>query len=111
MPTYKMHCQKCDDNFEHVESIKTFEGQAQCPACKTISNEQVYTGAVHFLGASVESAEYNPALGQIVKNSKHRKELAKQKGLIEIGTEKPETIHKHFDKARADKLKKSWDDI
>lgn len=111
MPTYIMTCSKCDKEFEHFESIMTFEGKAPCPTCKNVSNEQVYTGAVHFLGASVESAEYNPGLGQIVKNSKHRKEIAKQKGLIEVGTEKPDQMRRHFEKERQDKLKKRWDDV
>lgn len=35
----------------------------------------------------VEHAEYNPGLGCITKNSKHRAEIAKRKGLVEVGNE------------------------
>ncbi len=112
MAVYPFYCQKCDEEFESVESIKTYDGDGECPTCQTVSRERVFkAGGIYFLGTSVESAEYNPALGQVVKNSKHRNEIAKQKGLIEIGNEKPEAIHKHYDNQRADKLKKSWDDV
>jgi hypothetical protein len=62
-------------------------------------------------GTKVENAEYNPGLGCIVRNSAHRKEIAKQKGLEEIGNEKPETLHKHFDTARAEKIEKAYDEV
>jgi hypothetical protein len=38
-------------------------------------------------------AEYYPSLGTVVKSKKHRKELIKRNGLIEVGNEKPATVH------------------
>lgn len=111
MAFYDFRCDKCDEVFEVAMSIKDYDGQGQCPTCKNISTERIWSSAVYFVGASVESPEYNPGLGQIVKNSKHRKEICKEKGLIEVGNEKPETIRKHLDKAREEKLKKSWDEV
>lgn len=111
MPTYEFRCNKCDKNFQTVESIKTFDGDGHCPTCNKRSKEYIFTANVYFVGAKVESPEFSPALGQVVKNSKHRKEIAREKGLIEIGNEPTEKIHKKFDSDRADKLKKSWDDV
>lgn len=111
MPTYAFHCPKCEVDFETTESIKTYDGDGECPTCKNSSNERVFTGRVHFLGTKVESPEYNPAFGQVVKNTKHRNQLAKERGLVEMGNEKPERVHKHFDDERASKLKKAWDDV
>lgn len=111
MPTYRFVCNKCDVNFDIVESIKTYDGDGECPTCKNISRERVYSSKVQFIGTSVQSPEYNPAFGQVVKNKQHRDELAKRNGLIEIGNEKPETVHKHYESERADKLKKAWDDV
>jgi hypothetical protein len=31
--------------------------------------------------------------------------------MIELGNEKPETIHKHFDKQRDETRKKRWDSV
>jgi len=111
MPTYDWHCQKCDANFETIESIKNYTGRGECPTCKNLSVDRIFSHQVYFIGASVEDATYNPAFGQVVKNSRQAREIAKEKGLIEIGTEKPETIHKHFDSQREEKLKKSWDEV
>ena len=111
MPTYEFTCPKCDVNFETYESIKTYDGDGECPTCKNVSRERVYSSKVLFIGTSVQSPEYNPAFGQVVKNKQHRDELAKRNGLVEIGNEKPERIHKHFDDQRAEKLKKAWDDV
>lgn len=111
MPTYDFQCLKCDKPFEVIQSIKAYEGSGSCPTCGNTSRERIFSSKIQFIGASVENAEYNPAFGQVVKNKNHRAELAKQKGLIEIGTEKPSTIHKHFDDARADRRKRSWDEV
>lgn len=111
MPTYTFLCPKCEVNFDTVESIKTYDGDGECPTCKNVSRERIFSHKIHFIGAAVQHAEYNPAFGQVVKNKQHRDELAKQKGLVEIGNEKPATVHKHFDDARADKIKKAWDEV
>lgn len=111
MPTYDFQCLKCDKPFEVIESIKAYSGQGTCPSCGNASRERIFSSDIQFIGAAVESAEYNPAFGQVVKNKAHRNELAKAKGLIEIGNEKPASIHKHSDQARAERLKKSWDEV
>lgn len=110
-PTYEFECLKCEKNFETIESIKDYDGDGQCPTCGNISRERIFSSKVLFIGTKVENAEYNPAFGQVVKNSQHRKELAKQKGLIEVGTEPPEKIHKKFESDKQEQLKKSWDDV
>lgn len=109
MPTYEFFCKKCDKNFDTYESIVEYDGDGECPNCKTISRERLISDNIQVIGASLEYAEYNPAFGQVVKNSAHRKELAKRKGLIEIGNEKPETVHKHYEQERESKRKKAWD--
>lgn len=55
-------------------------------------------------------ANYNPGLGEVVYSDRHYKELCKIKGLEPLGNEKPETIHKHYDKQRQEKLDKAYDE-
>lgn len=110
IPQYDWRCAKCDKEFDLVQSIKGYDGRGTCPTCGNVSRERIIKG-VHFIGAAVENAEYNPALGQVVKNSRHRADIAKQKGLVEIGNEPTEKIHKKFEQDRAEKLKKSWDEV
>ena len=84
MPTYPYNCLKCDQEYEAFKSIKEYDGQDPCPGCGNIG-ERVFSSDIQFIGASVESAEYNPGLGCVVKNKKHRDEIAKSRGLVEIG--------------------------
>ena len=111
IPTYEFFCKKCDSVFEVVESIKEYDGDGECPTCRNISTERILSAKIHFIGAAVESPEYNPAFGKVVKNKHERKELAKRHGLEEIGNEKPENIHKKHHADRIEKLKKSWDEV
>jgi predicted nucleic acid-binding Zn ribbon protein len=123
MPTFEFRCTPCNQTFEEVQPMarqkrltidqlrREKKRTAKCPACGIVSSERIFSSSVYFVGAQVENAEYNPALGQVVKNSRHRKDLAKEKGLIEIGNEPPEKIHKKFESDRADKLKKSWEEV
>lgn len=109
IPTYEFICQKCDKVFETVESIKEYDGDGECPICKNVSRERILSANIQFIGTKVESAEYNPAFGQVVKNKNHRNELAKERGLIEIGNEKPETVHKITERNRIDNAKRRWE--
>lgn len=71
---------------------------------------RIYTSDVLFTGTAVEHAEFNPAFGKIVKNKRERDDLAKRHNMIEIGNEKPETVHKHFDSERANNRRKRWEE-
>jgi hypothetical protein len=42
------------------------------------------------IGTKVEDAYFCSGLGQVVRNSSHRKEIIRERGLIEVGNERPE---------------------
>jgi len=109
MAIYDYSCQKCDKDFEVIKSIKEYDGKDQCPTCGNIGQRLIKP--VVFYGEKVQNAEYNIGLGKVTKNKKHREELAKRIGAVEIGNEKPEVIHKTFDKAREEKHRRSWDEV
>lgn len=46
-----------------------------------------------------------------MKNNREARALAKQMGMTEVGTEKPEKIAAHFEKAREEKRERSYEDI
>ncbi len=81
-----------------------------CPDCKTIAMYVFAPTRLLFSGEKVQDAEYNPGLGCITRNKYHRAEIAKAKGVEEIGNEKPEVLHKHFDRVREQKRDASWAD-
>ena len=106
-------CEGCGCEYEVIKSITEYSkapAQDKCPICNKIGY-RVFSCNIQFTGTKIEDAEYNPALGMITKSKRHRDEIAKRKGLIEIGNENPETIHKHFDKSREEARKKSWESI
>jgi len=54
------------------------------------------------------NVSYNPGLGQWTKSTRHARQIAKEKGLIEVGNEPVESLHKHYDKQRKDKVEQRW---
>ena len=111
MPIYDWFCEKCEIEEEVIQSIKEYTGKWDCPMCGN-PGRRIYSRCQwYFTGTKIEDAEFNPGLGRITKSKAHRKELAKQMGVEEVGNEKPEAIHKHFDTSREQKLKKSWDEV
>lgn len=110
MPLYEYFCEKCDIQYDIIKSIKEYKRDDQCPMCGNIG-DRIFSKDITFLGTKIEDAEFNVGLGTITKSKKHRDELAKRMNLVEIGNEKPDTVHKIFDNARAEKRKKAYDDI
>ena len=108
MPTYQYDCLKCDKEYETFKSIKEYKRDDPCPTCGNIGQRLIKP--VQFFNTGVQDAEFNIGLGKVTKNAKHRDELAKRMGMIEIGNEKPEVIHKKFDTDREEKRKKSWEE-
>lgn len=82
-----------------------------CRECSSVST-RVYTPA-QFIGTAVQSAEYNPGLGCVVKSDKDRAEIARRKGLQEIGNDfgSGDKAMAKYDKDRTERLNKRWDDI
>jgi putative FmdB family regulatory protein len=110
VPIYDYFCEKCDHDFEIIKSIKEYDGKDQCPECGNIG-QRILSCSIYFTGTKIEDAEFNVGLGKITKSKKHREELAKRAGAIEIGNENPDKIHDHFDKQREEKRARSWEDV
>lgn len=110
MPIYDYSCEKCDNEYEIIKSIKDYDSKDPCPTCGNIGS-RLLSKDIFFTGTKIEDAEYNPGLGKITKSKKHREELVKSMNLVEIGNEKPETIHNIFEKSREEKRKKAYDDL
>jgi putative FmdB family regulatory protein len=86
MPVYPYKCTTCPHHFDVAKSVRQIDDPETCPKCQ--SDSKRYLVAVNFNGASDwDKAEYNPGLGCIVKNTKHRERIAKARGLIELGNE------------------------
>lgn len=109
MPTYLYRCTRCGVKSEIVKSMHDSSREEICGECN-ITLDRVYT-SFQILGAKVQDAEFNTGLGCVVKSTRHRKELAERRGLIEIGNETPETSHREIVVKREKEREKEWDNL
>jgi putative FmdB family regulatory protein len=107
---YCYRCQGCRHEFEVIKSVARIDDPEPCPECSSEETGR-YLTPCSFFGEKVEDAEYNPALGCIVRDSKHRKQLAKERNLIEIGNESPEKYCRDMDRDREKRIQSRYDDI
>lgn len=96
---YEYKCNACTHVFDVSKPVAEMDRQENCPLCQAAAMRQ-FTPRVHFIGAKVEHAEFNPGLGCVVKGKKHREELCKRRNLIEVGSEKADSISQSFEKDR-----------
>lgn len=107
---YPYFCEKCDNEFEIIKSVRNIDDVEKCPDCgnigeRTIAKEQAFSKSS---AGDWNTSHYNPAFGKWMKSNSEAKSEAKRKGLIEVGTEPPENIHKHFEKDREHRSKERW---
>jgi hypothetical protein len=100
MPKYPYTCAACDcaNNWLVYKPMASMDVSEKCPKCGRIGERTI--GRTSFYGATVEDAEFNPALGCVTYGPKHREEVAKRKGLVEIGNESVDSIHADADNNR-----------
>lgn len=95
MPTYEYACNKCLKEFDIIKRVVQIDDPEECPACES-KDVKRHISRTHFYGASDwDNKEYNPGLGIITRNKKHRDREAKARGLIEVGNE---DVHSHMDR-------------
>ena len=111
MQTYEYRCPQGHD-FDVIKRVAEIDRAELCPSCSSSCDSSARRIArTNFTGASDWNTQtFHPALGQVVRNNKHAAQLAKQRGLIEIGNEKVETVHKHFEKQREETREQRWKD-
>lgn len=111
--TYEYQCIECSKRFDVVKSVKDMDVNEYCPRCGEPAERKFVPSRVHFTKTSVQNAEYNPGLGAVVKNEKDRQEIAKRKGLVEVGNDygSGEKMQTQFDTAREEKKRKRYEEI
>ena len=109
---YPYSCPSCEHKFEVIKSVRHIDDLEHCPKCDTISNRTIARQQCVDSAAASDwnRKEYNNAFGEAMTPKQAQKE-AKRRGWVEAGTEPAEKIHKHFEKERKDKYKRSWDDL
>lgn len=98
MASYDYECSNCNHEELIYKRISEYNRPEHCPKCKTEMTRLISPG--YFYGEKVEEAYFNHGLGQVVKNAKHASQIARDKGLIEVGNEEvphePDKAHKPY---------------
>ena len=100
MPIYPYRCFHCSNEFEVWSNISDLDNvDAKCPECDMIlsSKDRLISGRIYFSGEKSEDESFCNALGCVVKNDRHRQEIAKRRDLIAVGDASTESIAKFTD--------------
>lgn len=102
----------CNSRWEVVTTVAQRDEPTSCPVCGTAGiRSEVYLVNVDRVAAGDwNRVEFNPGLGQWTKSWKHGREIAKARGLEEVGNTAPEALHKHADTTKADTRERRWQD-
>lgn len=85
---YEYLCKPCGKLCEIIKRVADLNRQENCEECGTIMERQV-SGGQHLLNTAVQERYYSHALGQVVKGPQDERRIAKAKGMIEVGNERP----------------------
>lgn len=108
---YPYHCVACKHEFEVIKSVRQIDDEESCELCgqisvRTIAKSQAFYGANDW-----DTAHFSTVLGMKVRSNKEAQKIARERGLVEVGTENVEKIHKKFDTEREKKIETRYDDI
>lgn len=114
---YPFRCKDCGSEFDLImrvsdyEKLQTAESGKRITACTNCKGpaQRFYTPHEVCGADDWNNQTWNQGLGCYTKSNKHARDIAKSKGLIEVGNEKTDTIHKEFDTKREEKRQERWD--
>ncbi len=104
---YEYEC-TCGKRWDVWKPASEFDTSEPCECGRP--GRRLITGGSGFMGAKVEDAMYDHAFGQVIKSSQQRREIAKARGMIEVGTESPETIHREMERTNREIRERRYDE-
>lgn len=105
---YPYEC-KCGHKIDISKSLRDIDKSEYCIHCGEQMDRKI--GRSNFYGQGVEDAAFDPVFGCVIKNSKHRRALAKANGWEEVGNT---DMNKWHDEKQAEKQKETeryYDDV
>lgn len=110
MPLYDFCC-TAGHEFAVVKHMSEYDPKAPVTCdCGAPASRDMSKSQSSFYGAKVEDAHFSPVLGRVVSSNKEVQREARSRGMIEVGTEKPETLHKHFERQREETRVRRYED-
>lgn len=108
MPTYDWACDVHGQWSVSTRIAERDEPQA-CPTCGQVGLRQLTVPNIDKTAAGGWNAQsYNPGLGCWTKDQKHARQIAKSRGLEEVGTEPVENLQKAAERRQAEIREARW---
>jgi hypothetical protein len=102
---YVYTCPTCKKNIDVVKGVAEIDREELCE-CGAVLERLI--SRTFFYGADDwHGDEYHPGLGCVVKSRKHANQIARARGLEELGTEPLDKIHSAEENSKALK-EKAW---
>lgn len=112
MPTYPYFCPPCDCTWDIVKPMAESHSEEHCPRCDVVAVKGVANFQVDKLclttGSGISTTEFNPGLGCWTESTKHAERIAERRGLVPIGTEPVENLHKRYEKQKEETRAERW---
>jgi len=86
---YEYYCSDCNITCEITKTIKEIDRREDCTDCGNTMVRHL-TGKVGFSGekTTTEVSYFHHGLGRVVSSDKQAKDIARERGLIEVGNDK-----------------------
>lgn len=108
MPTYSWGCREGHE-WDVQTTVADRDSPSNCQICQQPGIRGLTLPSIDKTAAgSWNQASWNPGLGCWTNSTKHARQIAKARGLDEVGTESPESIQKHYEKQRKDTWTRRW---
>ncbi len=98
---YQYGCEKCGAKFEVIKRVSEYKDPESCK-CGYEATRVPFPTKIHLSGTAVQDKYFNHALGQVCTDTE-AKQIAKDRGMIEVGNER---IEKHVKP-----VEHSYDDV
>jgi putative FmdB family regulatory protein len=103
---------KCDEHgvFEIWKSMHDASRVEHCPQCGK-EGIRIWNNRSGFMGEKVEHSHFNPGLGCVVKSNRHAQQIAASRGMVEVGNENPDTVHREMESLKEAKREQSYNEV
>lgn len=86
---YVYSCNGCGGKFDIIKPVGDYNRPEFCPTSHVTMTRAFAPQIVYLSGTEVQERAWNPAFGQALTRNE-AKQIAKDKGMIEVGNERPE---------------------
>lgn len=84
---YEYRCFGCKKAFDVIKPVKDYDKEEICTSCGAVADRVPFPRRTYLSGTAVQEKYFNHALGQVCTD-REAKQMAKERGMIEIGNEK-----------------------